>query len=106
LADVGEFRGGEVIPAQSSDALKVDGLAIRRAGRTRLVVANLSPEPQEVTVRNVGDPVRVRLLDETNAQAALESPEAFRAEAGELKQTAGGELQLSLLPYAIARIDY
>jgi hypothetical protein len=106
LADVGEFAGGEVISTQSSDRLKVDGLGIRQAGRTRLVLANLSPEPQDITVQNIGDPVQVRLLDETNAPAALESPETFRAEAGVLKQTNDGELQLTLLPYAIARIDF
>jgi hypothetical protein len=105
LADVGEYAGGEVIPTKSSDALKVDGLALRKDGKVRVVLANLSPEPQQVSVHNLGPQVRVRKLDETNAEAATRSPEDFRAEAGETVGTPGATLELSLLPYAIARID-
>ena len=105
LADVGEFAGGEAVAAKSSDTLKVDGMAIRKDGKTRVLLANLSAEPQQVTVRDLAASVRVRHLNETNVQDAMRTPEAFRAEAGELLQTAGGTLELNLLPYAIARID-
>lgn len=105
LADVGEFAGGEVIPTQSSETLKVDGIALRRDGRTRILVANLTGDPQRVTVRNLSGSVRVRRMDETNAQEAMVAPETFRAEAGELMQTVKGTLEISLLPYAVARID-
>ena len=103
LADVGAFAGGEVIPAQSSATLNVDGIAVRRDGRTRVMLANLTGEPQQVTIRNLSGSVRVRPLDETNAQEAMVAPENFRAAAGELLQT--GTLEIRLLPYAIARID-
>ncbi len=105
LADVGEFAGGQVIPTTSSDTLQVDGLAVRKDGKTRAILANLSPEPQQVTVQNLGRRVRVRRLNETNAEEAMLSPEDFRAGEGETLQTSGGVLELSLLPYAIARID-
>ncbi len=105
LADVGAFAGGEVIPSQSSATLKVDGLAVRRDGRTRIIVANLTGEPQQVAIRNLSGSVRVRPLDETNAQEAMVAPEDFRTEAGELLQTVKGTLEIRLLPYAIARID-
>jgi hypothetical protein len=105
FADVGEFAGGEVLPAQSSETLKVDGLVLRRDGRTRVLLANLTPEPQQVTLQNLGGSVRVRCLDETNAQEAMAAPEAFRAEAGEVLQTTEGRLEIRLLPYAIARMD-
>jgi hypothetical protein len=105
LADVGEFVDGKVIPTTSSNVLKVDGLAMRKDDTTRLILANLSPERQQVTVRGLNQRVRVRQLNETNAEEAMRSPEAFRAEEGETLQLSRGTLQLSLLPYAVARID-
>jgi len=105
LADVGEFAGGQVVPTTSSNTLQVDGLALRKDGKTRVILANLSAEPQQVTVQNLSERVRVRHLNEINAEEAMLSPEAFRAGEGELLQTSGGALKLSLLPYAIARID-
>jgi hypothetical protein len=105
LADVGEFTRGEVLPTTSSDTLKVDGLALRKDGKTRVLLANLSPELQHVILNNLGQRVRVRHLDETNAEEARRSPEDYRSQAGELQETTSGALELSLLPYAVARID-
>lgn len=105
LADVGEFAGGEVLPAWSSQSLRVDGLALRQDGRMRVLVANLSADPQQVTVQNLPEQVRVRILDETNAEAAMQNPEEFRAQAGEWVPTAAGSLSLRLLPYAVARLE-
>ena len=105
LADVGEFAGGEVLISKSSDPLKVEGIVLRKNGKTRVLLANLTPNAQRVSVGNLTGTVRVRCLDETNAQTAMTSPEAFRSEAGELVQTVAGTLELNLLPYAIAQID-
>jgi hypothetical protein len=105
LADVGEFSGGQVVPSKSSDNLKIDGLALRKDGRLRLLVANMSPQPQQVGVQRLSQQVRVRRLDETNAEQAMQSPEGFRAAVGETVQTRDGVLDLSLLPYAVACID-
>ena len=105
LADVGEFAGGEVLVSKSSDPLKVEGVALCKNGRTRTLLANLTPDSQQIKVQNLTETVRVRRLDETNTQTAMESPEAFRAERGELLQTTNGALELNLLPYAIAQID-
>ncbi|NJN97789.1 MAG: hypothetical protein HC875_28775, partial [Anaerolineales bacterium] len=105
LADVGEFAAGEVVPTRSSQPLQVDGLALRHEGRLRVVLANLSPEPKQVLVQNLGRQVRVRTMDETNAAEAMQNPEAFRAQAGELAQTSGGSLALRLRPFAIARLE-
>jgi hypothetical protein len=105
LADVGEFAGGEVIPSTSSNSLQVDGLAVRKDGKTRVILANLSAEAQQVTVRNLGRQVQIRQLDESNVEAAMQAPEEFRVEQGDLQQTSDGALQLDLLPYAIVRID-
>lgn len=78
-----------------------------RHGQTRILLANLSPEPQSVRVTgaNLGRSVRVRFLDETNAEQAMLSPEQFRAEMGEGAQTSQDELELRLRPFAIARIE-
>ena len=107
LADVGEFAGGSVIPSTSSTPLKVEGLVLSRHGHTRILLANLSPEPQSVRVTgaNLARSVRVRFLDETNAEQAMLSPEQFRAEMGEWAQTSQDELELRLRPFGIARID-
>ena len=102
---MGEFTGGEVLPARSSDPLRIEGIALRKNGKTRTLIANLTPDSQQVSVDNLTETVRVRRLDETNAQAAMISPEAFRTETGELVPTANGALELNLLPYAIAQID-
>ena len=105
LADVGEFAGGEVLVSKSSDPLKVEGISLRKNGKTRTLLANLTPDSQKVRAQNLAATVRVRLLDETNAQAAMSSPEAFRSGTGEPVRTAEGILALNLLPYAIAQID-
>ena len=105
LADVGEFAGGEVLVSKSSDSLKVEVVALRKNGRTRTLLANLTPEPQQVRVGDLTETVRVRHLNETNAPTAMASPEAFRAETGELAQTTNGTLALNLLPYAVTQID-
>ena len=105
LADVGEFVGGEVLASKSSDPLKVEGISLRKNGKTRTLLANLTPDSQRVRAQNLAATVRVRLLDETNAQAAMSSPEAFRSGTGEPVRTAEGILALNLLPYAIAQID-
>jgi hypothetical protein len=83
----------------------LDGIALRKNGKTRLILANFSAEPQLVSIQGLGEKAWVRTLDETNAEEAQLTPEKFRAFAGTPFQTAGGFLQLTLLPYAVVRID-
>lgn len=106
LADVGEFAGGQVIAAVSSEPLRLEGLALRRGAATRVLLASLIAAPQRVRVQHPGRYARVRLLDERNAEAAMRDPETFRAQAGQLVEAPGGLAELDLLPYAVARIDY
>lgn len=105
LADVGEFATGRLVPATSSDTLRVDGLALRKGAATRVVLANLSAKEQSVVVHGLHPRVWVRCLDETNAEEAMLAPEAFRAQEGVLQETVDGALKVVLLPYAVARID-
>jgi hypothetical protein len=105
LADVGEFVGGEIMPTQSSDCLRVDGLAVAKAGKQRLILANLTNEPQQVTLENLNEQVQIYHLNETNVETAMQSPEAFRAAPGEAVSTSAGTLEVTLLPYGLVRID-
>jgi hypothetical protein len=105
LADAGDFRGGEVLRTHASTPLAVDGLAFRRGNRLRVLIANLSPTAQEVTLIGCEGPARVRILDETNAEAAMGEPEAFRSEIGEGVEFRQDEFPLNLEPYAVARVD-
>ena len=105
LADVGEFAAGEVIPSRSSDTLAVDGLTLRKDGATRVLLANLTPQTQRVLVGSLAAWVTLRRLDETNAEAAMRTPEEFRGQSGESLATRDGQIELELAPYAVARID-
>jgi D-apionolactonase len=105
LADVGEFADGEVLPSLTSDPLRVEGLALRQSARTRVLVANMTGELQSVLLQSLSERVRVRTIDETSAPQALSAPELFRARDGDLIRTTKGSLDVTLLPYAVMRID-
>jgi hypothetical protein len=101
LADVGEFAGGQLIPTISNDPLTIDGLAMVKDGRTGIVLANFSAQPQRITIHNLPAEIRLKYMNETNVQEAMQNPEAFRRETGTSIQT-----ELELLPFGILRIDY
>jgi hypothetical protein len=105
LADVGEFAGGCAASSISSDPLRLDGIALCKGCASRRVIANMTEQPQEVAITKLGDRVRIKLLDETNAERAMTSPDEYRAERGEMVRSEGGRLTLRLLPFAIARVD-
>jgi len=107
LADVGEGSAGGVIRSTSNAPLKVDGLTLHSKERTRIVLANLTPEPQlaRVTGASLGKQVLIKILDEASVEVAMTMPEVFRAEIGVLKPTASNSLTVELGPFAIARID-
>jgi hypothetical protein len=106
LADANEFAGADVRPAVSSRPLAFDGLALSNGGRLRVMLANVTDEPQAVTVTGLSPRVRVRTLDETNFdRATTADPLGYRANAGDEHGTVDGRLVLMLRPYAYARID-
>ena len=105
LADVGDFAGGEIMLSTSSNPLTLEGIAIKKGGQRRIILANLSLSPLEVEVKNLAENVLVRHLNETNIQSANRNPEGFRAELGQRLSTFNGDLTLDLDSYAIARID-
>lgn len=105
LADVGAFAGGEVAHSHSSQPLSVDGLVLVKDEQMRVLLANYTTQPQQVTVRGLVDGVVLWRLDAANAEAAMRQPERIRAEPGERMTLAEGKLQLDLPPFAIVRLD-
>lgn len=105
LADVGEWADAAVLPVVTSDRLAVDGLALEREGAQRILLANLTNEEQRVTLRHGGASGWLRTLDETNALAAMEQPELFRKHRGRRIPCTGGLSEVTLPPYALARLD-
>jgi hypothetical protein len=114
LAAMGEFAGGEVIPSKSSNPLGVNLLTLRKEGRIRLLCANHTHKKQDIWIEASDGPPwqggerppQVRFLDETNVEAAMRNPEAFRAQTGRPLQAESGRLHLDLLPYGIAQVDF
>ncbi len=99
LADLGDFQGGAVIPSVSSHPLLVECLAIRSGGRTRVLLANLSPHKQSVKMQGAA---RLRLMTAENAEAAMLRPAQFRGTGRQVELPRG----LWLEPYAVATVDF
>jgi hypothetical protein len=107
LADLGEFQSGSVISCISSDALSVEGLALQKGDRICLLLANLTSKLQYVKILNskFRGYIRVKRLDESTAEEAMRSPELFGSKPGLLQQVAANQIEISLLPYALVRVD-
>lgn len=105
MADVGEFRDGEIVAVESNAPLKATGLAFFGDDIKRLLMANLTSDPQRVVVEGLADRVRLWQLNEDSVMQAMTSPEEFRSRPGDPLQTSAGTLELTLSPYAVARID-
>lgn len=105
LADLAEWKVGEVVAVQASDPIAVVGLAMRDAGGLHVLMANLTPEQHRVVVgRFGGSETRVRRLNTENALEALTKPGEYRA------ASVGGapcdqEMDLSLAPFELVRVD-
>jgi len=105
LAAAAEFAGGEALGARSDDPLRVEALALHREGRVRLIVANLTPEPQTVQIAGLAGRASVRLLDAETAPAACAEPEQFRALMGSPLTAREGRVTLELPPFAVAFVN-
>jgi hypothetical protein len=105
LAGLADFARGQALAAHSSDPLAVVGLALAKDGQRRVLLANVTPEPQRVEVAGLSGSVQIRYLDERNAEAAMLDSAAFELSASEVQAESSGRLSLELLPYAIAQLD-
>ncbi len=105
LADAGEFADGEILALATTDPLRVDGFALRRGNKMRLLIANLTPDLQRIQLRDVKGNVQARLLDETTFERSTMAPEAYRSESGAALANQDGKVVSELLPYSVLHID-
>lgn len=105
LADAGEFAGAGVLPWTSGNNLVIEGIGLTKDNRTRVLLSNLTDQPQKVRLACplFKGEVRVKRLDETNAMEAMSNPELFRSDTGAV--ASGQPIEIDLLPYAVCRID-
>lgn len=106
FAAVGVFAGGDVVPSQSSDPITFNGLVLRKADRTRVLLANHTPDTQTISIPALKPNAVFNHLDETNVEEAMTKPEEFCQNNRAEITTARDAYQIDLLPYAIAWIDF
>ena len=78
FADLAELPQAQVRPVRSSAPLLAEGLALETKGQTRLLVANLSSQPQRVALNTPAKSAHIRILDNQNLAEATAAPAAFR----------------------------
>lgn len=79
VADLLEFAGGEAIRCESGEPSKITAIALTHANRMRLLIANLTPEPQSVQLDSAWIGSSVRVLDIETVSLATGAPDRFRA---------------------------
>jgi hypothetical protein len=105
LADIAEFRDGEVLPLTVDDALRVQALALRDGDRVRVILANMTGDPIQVVleVPGMGETWVRRLDDETVFQAASE-PGEYRNDIQPLGES-GPLISIDLPPHGLVTVD-
>jgi hypothetical protein len=105
MADVGEFRGGEVLPVSVSDGLRVQGLALRQGDQVRVLLANMGDDAEQValTIPGAGE-ASARQLDTGTVYLAATDPVTFRA-SGQPLGPLDGSVSLELPPFGLVTID-
>jgi hypothetical protein len=104
FADLAEWKGGETVALESTDAVSVVGIAVRDAGGLHLLFANLTPNRREVALEAIGGAVSIRRFNDENALHALTNPAEFRAASAESRELSES-LPLKLDPFETVRID-
>lgn len=105
FADFADWRDGSPVAAVSSHPQRTQALVVDAGDGRHAILANLTEEPQRVVLAPLtGSRARVRVLDESTGALAIGDPSAFRA-TGELIEIRDGRLELTLQPFAVARID-
>jgi hypothetical protein len=107
LADIGEFVPGGPFAVETGRPDSVACLVLARDGRIRIILANLTPEKQGVSITAPGPAgsYTVKRLDLSTVRGAMESPELFRKSPGKPALVLSGRIEEELPPYGILRID-
>ncbi len=102
VAAMSGATGAEVINVESSAPDKVLGLSYKTTSGQLLWLANLTPEPERVSVSGLpAGEAHIGRLDEENFVTAVTRPADFAADSG----PAGDTAALELGPYAVLRIE-
>jgi hypothetical protein len=106
FAAVADFAGGELLPVAVVDPLATEALALRSGDRVRILVASFVDEERRVTVAmpDLAE-ATLRLLDETNYEAAADDPDLLRGGTGGPVEVRGGQVAVGLRPFAVACLD-
>jgi D-apionolactonase len=106
FADLAEWKRGHLLACRTAAEPEVQGLAVLFGGARRVLVANLTARDQQLRIGPfAGGHARLRLLDETTGEGAIDDPTAFRAAAERVPVGSRNTLTLELGPFALARID-
>jgi hypothetical protein len=103
FADMAGFP--DLYTSQSSDPLKIEALALGSGNRRRVLLANYTPDWQQVHLRGLSGPVMLYTLDASNMLEAMQQPETFRQRAGVPAAAEADALHLSLPPFGLLRVD-
>ena len=93
FAALAGFAAGEVLATSSSEALKAQALAVRKGGRLRVLLANLTAMEQVVIIDGLPAGTTIRILDETNLAE-------YETQPGKSLSS-----RIILRPYAVAVLD-
>jgi hypothetical protein len=99
LASLADWRGAEVLAAESDAPLAVQALVLRKDGKLRGLVVNMTAREHKVSLGNRF--VRKTVLHAGNVAAAVQAPDAWPKDAGE--EMVNGELVLP--PFSVAIVD-
>jgi hypothetical protein len=107
LAEIGEYSGGDWFLARSSQPDQVSVVAARNGNKSGLIVANLSPQPQRISLPTLPGHATITILDEHSIAEACKHPETFRVFWNKQGSIGGAETRVELLPFALAfvRVD-
>jgi hypothetical protein len=104
FAALAEFGGGEVLTVELGEPLATEALAVRSGDRIRALVASFLDAERPVTISLPAlHDARVKLLDETTYDAAVNDASFFLT-GGETIDATGGTIALTLRPFAVAWI--
>ena len=97
FATLSGFTGAEILPVEINGLPRIEALALRTAGRTLVLVANLNAESRQLTVRlPVERNLEMRMLDKAS------DADGFRPMT--VSGRSEGRLQLDLPPFALAEL--
>ncbi len=116
LADACGLAGGSVRELAGGDPARLGVVAVSKAGATTVLLANLTGDTNDVRVELTGlassgfasagrdGPARLRILDENSFEAAAANLESFLLSGADVHLSEGAA-QVTLNPYAVARLD-